>query len=169
MSFDIMASTASKKLAKNAFWGCFRRARELIFYVCESFCPSVLMRHFLRLEVTRGRSRSLEVVRGRGQIWHPDTRGCHLSIIYGGLRSLEEVFLPSISISDYCVQHIPLFKKWQKMKKSHVQKFLPAKNWNFQQNWLRKMQIWPFFGISLWNWMESLSLPSPLVYSYTTV
>ena len=60
------------------------------------------MRHFLRLEVTRGCSRSLEVVRGRGQIWHPDTRGCHLSIIYGGLRSLEEVFLPSISISDYC-------------------------------------------------------------------
>ena len=41
---------------------------------------------------SRGRSRLLEAIRGRGQIWHPETRGSHLSTIYGGLggpRSLE--------------------------------------------------------------------------------
>ena len=33
-----------------------------------------------------------EAIRGRGQIWHPEVRASHLSIIYGGLggsRSLE--------------------------------------------------------------------------------
>ena len=33
----------------------------------------------------RGHSRSPEEIRGQGQIWHPETRGSHLSIIYGGL------------------------------------------------------------------------------------
>ena len=72
----------------NAIWGCSRGARELIFYVAESFCAAVFMSYFLRLwrlfEI-RGRSRSLEAVRGRGQIWHPEIRGSHLSTIYGGL------------------------------------------------------------------------------------
>ena len=39
-----------------------------------------------------GHSRSPEVIRGRGQIWHPEVRRSHLSIIYwglGGPRSLE--------------------------------------------------------------------------------
>ena len=79
----------------NAIWGCSRGARELIFYVAESFCAAVFMSYFLRLwrlfEI-RGRSRSLEAVRGRGQIWHPEIRGSHLSTIYGGLsgpRPLE--------------------------------------------------------------------------------
>ena len=34
-----------------------------------------------------------EAIRGRGQIWHPEVRASHLSIIYGGLggsRSLEQ-------------------------------------------------------------------------------
>ena len=33
-------------------------------------------------------------------------------------------------------------KKWQKMKKNLVQKNFSAKNRNFQQIWLRKMQFW---------------------------
>ena len=32
--------------------------------------------------------RSLEAARGRGQFWHPETRGSHLSTIYGGLNDL---------------------------------------------------------------------------------
>ena len=32
--------------------------------------------------------RSLEAARGRGQFWHPKTRGSHLSTIYGGLNDL---------------------------------------------------------------------------------
>ena len=37
----------------------------------------------------RGRLRSLEVIRGRDQIWHPEARGSHLSAIYGGLWGLR--------------------------------------------------------------------------------
>ena len=33
-------------------------------------------------------------------------------------------------------------KKW---RKAMSEKILPAKNWNFQQYWLRKMQFWRFF------------------------
>ena len=32
--------------------------------------------------------RSLEAARGRGHFWHPETRGSHLSTIYGGLNDL---------------------------------------------------------------------------------
>ena len=32
--------------------------------------------------------RSIEAARGRGQFWHPETRGSHLSTIYGSLNDL---------------------------------------------------------------------------------
>ena len=73
------------------FWGCSRRARELIFYEAEYFSDPVLMSPFSRLPRLFEIPRSLEAIQGRGQIWHPETRGSHLSTIYGGSKWSEAV------------------------------------------------------------------------------
>ena len=64
------------------------RAKMRNYYHLESSLEAV--RPFLKSEAARGRSSDLEPP--RGQIWHPEVRASHLSIIYGGLggsRSLE--------------------------------------------------------------------------------
>ena len=43
--------------------------------------------------------RSLEAARGRGHFWLPETRGSHLSTIYGGLNDLGSVW-PLAASSD---------------------------------------------------------------------
>ena len=64
------------------------RAKMRNYYHLESSLEAV--RPILKSEAARGRSSDLEPP--RGQIWHPEVRASHLSIIYGGLggsRSLE--------------------------------------------------------------------------------
>ena len=65
------------------------RAKMRNYYHLESSLEAV--RPLLKSEAARGRSSDLEPP--RGQIWHPEVRASHLSMIYGGLggsRSLEQ-------------------------------------------------------------------------------
>ena len=58
------------------------------YYHLESSLEAI--RPLFKSEATRGRFSDLE--HPRGQIWHPEVRASHLSIIYGGQggsRSLE--------------------------------------------------------------------------------
>ena len=62
------------------FGSYFRRMHEIWF--CKNFIIASRLYNLVE------NPRSLEAARGRGHFWHPETRGSHLSTIYGGLNDL---------------------------------------------------------------------------------
>ena len=62
------------------FGSYFRRMHEIWFY--KNFIIASRLYNLVE------NPRSLEATRGQGHFWHPETRGSHLSTIYGGLNDL---------------------------------------------------------------------------------
>ena len=63
------------------FGSYFRRMHEIWFY--KNFIIASRLYNLVE------NPRSLEAARGRGHFWHPETRGSHLSTIYGGQNDLS--------------------------------------------------------------------------------